>query len=52
MSAKPVEPDTPPPEPVAQGVEAVEHVGPIAIERLRKDDGRSLILYSLDDERS
>jgi hypothetical protein len=23
-----------------------EHVGPLAIERLRKDDGRALILYS------
>jgi hypothetical protein len=26
--------------------ERAEHVGPVAIERLRKDDGRALILYS------
>ena len=27
-----------------------EHVGPVAIERLRKDDGRALILYSRIDK--
>jgi hypothetical protein len=31
---------------------AGEHIGPVAIERLRKDDGRALILYSATRERA
>ena len=29
-----------------------EHVGPLRIERYRKDDGRQLILYSLEPDAS
>jgi hypothetical protein len=32
-------------EPAGEG----EHTGPVAIRRLRKDDGRALILYSHDE---
>jgi hypothetical protein len=31
--------------------QSAERVGPVAIERLRKDDGRALILYSRGGER-
>jgi hypothetical protein len=52
MSGKPVEPPPPPsrPDPTAdqhrRSSRAGERIGPLAIDRHVKDDGRALILYS------
>jgi hypothetical protein len=54
MAGKPAEPthlgqiSKAPREQNGESTERDEHVGPVAIARHIKDDGRALILYSLD----
>jgi hypothetical protein len=58
MAGKPSEPSPPDnlqeaaAQESAQVDQSDEMTGPLAVERLRKDDGRALILYSLPDTES
>jgi hypothetical protein len=52
MTAEPVEPparvDAQPSSQSSAEEPAVEHVGPLALARLTKDDGRALLLFSVE----
>lgn len=58
MAGKPVEPSVPretpahPSEQTQQAPDGAERAGPLLVERMRKADGRALILYRASDRAS